>query len=94
MRRRYHLRENYFLVSNQFSKHKNHQLVLDAPFTFKKVGEDALVVFTGREEDVRDPAYAQSLKDFVNENDLNEYVRFLGFIPRAEQIVLMKFVMR
>jgi glycosyltransferase involved in cell wall biosynthesis len=90
LREKFNIKGNYFFSPNQFWKHKNHQLVLNALLILKKTGIKTQVVFTGKEEDYRNPEYFPSLKRFINENDLAEYVKFLGFIDRKEQLQLMK----
>lgn len=89
--KKYRIKGNYFFVSNPFRRHKNLMVVLEALKHLKKLGEECLVVFTGKEFEDEDDAYPKDIKNFANEHDLNEMVRFLGVVPRAEQIFLMKF---
>ena len=87
LRARYGLPERYYLCANQFWRHKNHGLVLRA---MAEAGPSAPpVVFTGLEEDYRDPAYAPSVKQLAAELRLGDQARFLGFIPRPDQLALM-----
>ena len=87
LRARYGLPQRYFLCANQFWRHKNHGLVLRA---LAEAGPSVpLVVFTGLEEDYRDPAYAPSVKRLAAELGLADQARFLGFIPRTDQLALM-----
>jgi glycosyltransferase involved in cell wall biosynthesis len=87
---KYGIRIPYFIAPNQFWIHKNHQVVLDAALLLKKQEVSFLIVFTGKEADYRYPTYTQDLKKFVIDNDLSDCVYFLGFIPRIDQLVLMK----
>jgi glycosyltransferase involved in cell wall biosynthesis len=81
----------YFICSNQFWTHKNHRVLLDSALLLKNRGVTKFtIVLTGKEHDHRNPGYIEELKKFVNENDLNPYIRFLGFLPRNEQLSLMK----
>ncbi len=80
----------YFICSNQFWKHKNHLVVLKAIRVLKKKGNDPFVVFTGMPNDPRNPDYYKSLQEFVKMNNLEAHTKFLGFIDRQEQLVLMK----
>jgi glycosyltransferase involved in cell wall biosynthesis len=91
IRRKYNLPERFFLVCNQFWEHKNHQLVFRALMLQKERGETPpVVVFTGRPYDTRQPeAFSKTLM-FVQENGLHEYCRFLGVVPRDEQIALIR----
>ena len=87
LRSRYGLPERYFLCANQFWRHKNHGLVLRA---LADAGPAAApVVFTGLEEDYRDPAYAPSVKRLAAELGIQDQAQFLGFIPRPDQLGLM-----
>jgi glycosyltransferase involved in cell wall biosynthesis len=90
LRNKYSMNKPYFIVSNQFWVHKNHITVLKALKIVKDKNPEILIVFTGKEYDYRNPEYTDNLKTFVIENNLNDNVRFLGFIDRMEQLVLMK----
>lgn len=89
LRARYGLPERYFICPNQLWKHKNHALVLRALAALRP-GEGAPVVFTGREEDPRDPAYASSVKALAAELGVQDRARFLGFLPRTDQLGLIE----
>jgi glycosyltransferase involved in cell wall biosynthesis len=89
LRARYGLPERYFICSNQLWKHKNHALVLRALAALGP-GEGARVVFTGREEDPRDPAYALSVKALATALGVEDRARFLGFLPRTDQLGLIE----
>jgi hypothetical protein len=78
----------YFIVPNQFWRHKNHQVVLEALRLMNT--NEFQVVFTGKEYDHRNPEYSAGLRSFVAENKLEGSVLFLGFIDRNEQLQLMK----
>lgn len=91
IRKKYNIKSEYFLVSNQFWIHKNHWVVLKALKILKDSGHTCLLLFTGKEYDPRNPNYVDDLKGFINENYLNDFVLFLGFIPREDQLGLMKY---
>lgn len=85
-RARHGLPARYLLCSNQFWRHKNHALALRA----LALAPDAPpVAFTGREDDHRDPGYAPRMRALAAELGLGERARFLGFLPRDEQLALM-----
>ncbi len=86
---KYKITKPYFISPNQFWKHKNHQIILEAVRFLKTKEIDFQIVFTGKEYDFRYPEYANELKKFVSENDLTEDILFLGFIDRKEQLQLM-----
>ena len=87
---KYNISEPYFFLPNQFWAHKNHIVVLQALKILKDQGIDVSVVFSGNENDYRNKDYLANLKSFIEVNNLKNNVNFLGFIPRDEQLLLMK----
>lgn len=87
---KYTIEVPYFMAPNQFWVHKNHKIVLEAVLLLKKEHFEFKIVFTGKENDFRAPEYTNELKQFVLDHDLGKHVAFLGFIPREEQLCLMK----
>ncbi|MFL6231274.1 MAG: glycosyltransferase family 4 protein [Pyrinomonadaceae bacterium] len=91
VRRRYGLPERFFLVSNQFWRHKNHALVFHALSRLKRCGKvPPVVAFTGRPHDYRHPDDFSEMLRLVQQQGLHEYCRFLGVVPRAEQVALIR----
>lgn len=81
----------YFFSPNQFWKHKNHIVVLNAVKKIKQnYNLNIQVLFSGKESDVRNPTYFDEIKQFVTDNNLQDNVIFLGFIDRREQLCFMK----
>jgi glycosyltransferase involved in cell wall biosynthesis len=90
LRAKYGVCKRYIISPNQFWKHKNHQIILDAMLALRNMQEiDFQIVFTGKEYDFRYPDYAENLKKFVQENQLQNHIKFLGFIDRQDQLQLM-----
>jgi glycosyltransferase involved in cell wall biosynthesis len=87
---KYGLPERYFIAPNQFWRHKNQQIILDAVKTLKQSDFKMKIVFTGKESDPRNPDYVPLLKQFVTDNGLQDSVSFLGFIDRQDQLQLIK----
>ena len=85
----YHLPNDYFLAPNQFWAHKNQITIIRAVVELKKQGIDVVVAFSGKENDNRNPDYFPGLKKVVDENDLTENIKFLGFLDREVQLQLM-----
>ena len=82
---------NYFFSPNQFWKHKNHSVILQALVYLKKQNRlNFTVAFSGKEHDYRNPNYFEELQRFVKENNIEDNVKFLGFIDRKDQLYLMK----
>jgi glycosyltransferase involved in cell wall biosynthesis len=90
LQKKYSINKKYFIIPNQFWVHKNHQVVLDAALILKNSGIDFHLIFTGKESDFRAPEYTIKLKEFVQQNMLTQFITFLGFIPREDQLCLMK----
>jgi glycosyltransferase involved in cell wall biosynthesis len=88
--KKYNINFPYFIVPNQFWKHKNHDVVLKAIKLLKDKTDSFQIVFTGKEHDYRNPDHVSNLKKYVSENSLEDTVLFLGFVDRNEQLQLMK----
>jgi glycosyltransferase involved in cell wall biosynthesis len=89
-REKYGLHQPYFMICNQFWRHKNHATAFRAFATFRKQGGDALLVCTGSTADPRFPEYFASLQKLIQDLGMQNYIRILGHISKAEQISLVK----
>jgi len=89
--RKFNLPKRYFLISNQFWKHKDHITAFKAfNLLVKQPGyADVKLLCTGLMQDPRFPEYVQGLKDFITNNQLQDKIRLLGYIAKEEQIALM-----
>lgn len=90
IRRKYDLPEDYFLISNQFHKHKNHRVVLQAVALMKGKGKVIHLAMTGKFPKASDSPYLAELHELINENGLSEQISLLGLISRKEQLLIMK----
>jgi glycosyltransferase involved in cell wall biosynthesis len=90
LRLKYNLPGVYFFSPNQFWAHKNHMTLIKAVEILKKKGMSVVVAFSGKENDNRNPGYTESLKKYVYDHGLSNLVLFLGFLDRAEQLMIMK----
>ncbi|WP_309640395.1 glycosyltransferase family 1 protein [Flavobacterium sp.] len=88
---KYELPENYYIISNQFQKHKNHLVVFKALAELQKKGVAIHIAITGRFPSDPNSEYMQELHDIVNTNNLKNSISFLGLIPRGDQLLLMKY---
>ena len=80
----------YFFSPNQFWKHKNHIIILRAVLKLKERFDFKFqIIFSGKEFDYRNPTYFEDLRKFVFDNNLNDTVKFLGFIDRKDQLCIM-----
>jgi glycosyltransferase involved in cell wall biosynthesis len=89
LQQKFNITKPYFIVANQFWKHKNHFVVLKALLLLKEYFPKFQLVFTGKESDYRNPDYFNTIKKFVLKNELEKQVLFLGFIDRNEQLQLI-----
>jgi glycosyltransferase involved in cell wall biosynthesis len=90
IRSKYKLPEQYFMISNQFHKHKNHKTAFLALAELKKKGNNIHFAVTGKFPEKPNSAYMQELHDIISEYDLNENISFLGLISRTDQVIIMK----
>ena len=86
----YGLPSAFFYMPNQFSKHKNHRLVLDALALLRNRGVDLVVVSSGKQLDERHPDYFSAVKARLAALDLRQQLRLLGVIPYADVGALMQ----
>jgi glycosyltransferase involved in cell wall biosynthesis len=87
---KYRLPSRYFMISNQFHKHKNHIILFKALALMKKKGLSVHFAITGKFPDETHSQYIKELHEIIEKNNLQEHVSFIGVIPRKEQLLLMK----
>jgi glycosyltransferase involved in cell wall biosynthesis len=80
----------FFLVCNQFWKHKNHLLVFEAADILRRRGVDVQIVCTGELDDYRHPGYAREVRAALQTRQLNERITLVGLVPRRAQIELLR----
>jgi glycosyltransferase involved in cell wall biosynthesis len=86
----YDIPEKFFHLPNQFWKHKNHKLVIDALRVLKDKTNDIFVVCTGSEKDRRNPEHFISLKQSISESGLEAHIALLGLVPFEHLYALMR----
>lgn len=87
---KYKIPNRYFIVSNQFTNHKNHFSVLYALKKLQEANKKIHVVFTGKMEFKGNEDYIKRIREMVVEFNIQDMVSFLGVIPRTDQLGLMK----
>lgn len=87
---RYGLPERFFYVPNQFSKHKNHLLVLEALAVLRMSRPDIVIAASGKPVDERDPRHFPEVENRVRELRLEKQFRILGMLPFADVRALMQ----
>jgi glycosyltransferase involved in cell wall biosynthesis len=88
--RTYGLPERYIYLPNQFWAHKNHIVAFRALARLAERGLRPTLVCTGQEQDYRNPDFVPGLKRGLAEAGVADQVRFLGLIPRADQIAVFR----
>jgi glycosyltransferase involved in cell wall biosynthesis len=80
----------YFIVCNQFWMHKDHLTVFRALAEITRPWPNVSLVCTGDTTDYRDPTYFAKLEAEATKLALGSRLRFLGHIPKRDQIELLK----
>ena len=80
----------YFLISNQFWPHKNHRLACEAARVLRRKGTEFNLAFTGVGNTMETESTLASLKNDFSDLISDGTLRFLGWIPKADQIDLTK----
>lgn len=86
----YHLPERFIYVPNQFWKHKNHQLIVEALYRLKMKNIDAFVVCSGNTTDGRNPNYFPQLQSTIERLKLQDRLLILGVIPHEHIFQLIR----
>ena len=87
IRQYYRLPQCFFYLPNQFWKHKNHQLVIDALKILRERKVDAIVAVSGNSGD---DIYFQDMMKQVDQFGLQENFRYLGMIPLSHVYGLLR----
>ncbi len=90
VREKYGVPPAYFMISNQFHKHKNHKVLLLALAKLKQMGFGVHLAMTGRFPAATHSPYMRELHDLIANYGLQSQISMLGIIPRNEQLLLMK----
>ncbi len=87
---KYNLPEKFFLISNQFWRHKNHLLVFKA-LHYLKCEKNIYpnIVFTGKLFN-RDEKFANLIIENIYKYKINDQIFLLDVIPKENQFLLMR----
>lgn len=85
----YSLPDSYFFIPNQFWRHKNHLLVLDALVELRGKGVKVNMVFTGECHDHRSLEYYNEFCHILASYGLQGQVYILGKVPYDDVLSLM-----
>ena len=81
LKERYHIKEPYFIVPNQFWAHKNHMVILEALKLLNARRRPVIVIATGNTFDDRQPDYFRVLENKIRDDKLSENFFVTGVIP-------------
>jgi len=81
---------SYFIICNQFWMHKDHLTAFHAMAELAQRRPDVSLICTGSMADYRDPTYLGKLQTDAAKLGLGSRLRFLGHIPKRDQIELLK----
>ncbi len=87
---RYHLPERFIYAPNQFWKHKNHLLIVEALYRLKTNKIDATIVCSGNTADSRNPDYFPQLQSAIKRLGLQDRFIILGTIPHEHIFQLIR----
>ena len=88
--KKFNLPREYFIICNQFWRHKNHETAIHAFSQYVKNNGKGDLVLTGNTSDQRFPKHFKDLESLINRLDLNSRVRILGLVEKKAQIALVK----
>lgn len=86
----YGLPRSFFYLPNQFWKHKNHTVVVEALRLLRARQKEITVVCSGRTLDDRHPRYFPELQDRVRALGLRSSMIILGVVPHSHVFQLMR----
>ncbi|MDH2344364.1 glycosyltransferase family 1 protein [Bradyrhizobium sp. SSUT77] len=86
----YGLPPRYFYLPNQFWRHKNHQIVVDALDLLKCRGLDVVVAASGSTQDFRESGLFERTMSDVRSRGLEMNFRHLGMIPLDHVYALLR----
>lgn len=86
----YGLPEQFFFMPNQFWRHKNHGLVLEALMILRERGKQIVVAASGKQVDPRSPGSFPAFQARLEQEGLQDAFRLLGMIPYPHLASLMR----
>lgn len=85
------LPDRFFFMPNQFWRHKNHLLVVEALALLRARGRsDVVVAASGRQADPRNPEHFPALQARIAKEGLDRNFRLLGLLPHEQLPALMQ----
>lgn len=90
VREKYKITTPYFIISNQFWKHKSHDTAFKALHHLQTLTSQPItLICTGKPFDDKDPAFIEGLFKLIADLNIQSKIIFTGFIPKEDQLALM-----
>jgi glycosyltransferase involved in cell wall biosynthesis len=89
LKRKYKIPDQYFYLPNQFWKHKNHKVVIEALAVLLERNIYTTIVLTGNKDDYRHPDHYEQLIAYAKRLKVLKYFKQLGIVPYADVLSLM-----
>jgi glycosyltransferase involved in cell wall biosynthesis len=86
----YHLSERFIYLPNQFWRHKNHELVMEALRLTKGTRPEITVVCSGNTQDNRNSLYFGQVLANISAMNLRNTLIILGWVPQRHTFKLMR----
>lgn len=90
IQKKYQLPNDFLICCNQFWAHKNHASLFQAIAGLSNQGVNIHLVCTGSTNDYRSTDYFSQLNHQIEELGIENLVHIVGFIPRDDQIQLIR----
>jgi glycosyltransferase involved in cell wall biosynthesis len=92
-RRRHGVTGPYFIICNQFWRHKDHGTAFRAFATIARRHPEMSLVCTGATDDFRFPGFFEDLMRQAARDGVAGRIRVLGLIPKPDQLALLRGAM-
>lgn len=86
----YNISKPFFLVPNQYWRHKNHSVLFKALAFLRRYAEDILIVSTGSTDDLHDSSYYLWLCELLQKYNISDSYLILGEIQYEHLSCLMR----
>ncbi len=90
LKSKYQISNEFFYMPNQYWKHKNHMIVLEAINELKKEDFDINLICSGHLSDYRNKSHIEDIKNYILTNDLNSNIKLLGLIDYSDVFGLIQ----
>ena len=90
LKKKYQINNKYFVICNQFWKHKNHDFAIKAFIKYCSLGGNYDLIMSGETNNGRFPEYFSKIKSIIYNSNFSERIKILGLIKKSHQISLLR----